>query len=61
MPAWAKTEKQQEQENEADVDKLLDFITELDFEKYLEDFEVRQALSIIKTRVRELAHSGELS
>lgn len=50
-PAWAKTEKQIEDDKEAEIDELLEFAYELDYEKYMEDFEVRQALSLIKERV----------
>ena len=40
-PAWATTEKQQEEIKEAEIDQLLEFAYELDYEKYMEDFEVR--------------------
>jgi hypothetical protein len=50
-PAWATTEKQQEDFKEAEIDDLLEFAYELDYEKYMEDFEVRQALAVIKERV----------
>lgn len=53
-PAWATTEKQQEEEKDADIDNLLEFAYELDYEKYMEDFEVRQALAVIKDRVTEI-------
>ncbi len=33
---------------------MLEFAYELDYEKYMEDFEVRQALAIIKERVNEI-------
>jgi len=33
---------------------LLEFAYELDYEKYMDDFEVRQALAIIKDRVQEI-------
>lgn len=53
-PAWATTEKQLEEEKEAEIDDLLEFAYELDYEKYMEDYEVRQALGIIKDRVKEM-------
>ena len=53
-PAWATTEKQQEEQKEAEIDDLLEFAYELDYEKYMEDFEVRQALEVIKQRVAEM-------
>jgi len=40
-PAWAQTEKQQEEAKEAEIDELLEFAYELDYEKYMEDYEVR--------------------
>lgn len=54
MPAWAKTEKQTEEDKEAEVDDLLEFAYELDYEKYMEDAEVRMALAVIKDRVTNL-------
>lgn len=33
---------------------MLEFAYELDYEKYMDDFEVRQALAIIKDRVLEI-------
>lgn len=53
-PAWATTEKQQEEMKEAEIDELLEFAYELDYEKYMEDFEVRQALAVIKERVAKI-------
>lgn len=39
---------------EAEIDDLIEFAYELDYEKYMEDFEVRQALAIIRDRVNEM-------
>ena len=54
VPAWAKTEAQQEEQKEAEIDDLLEFAYGLDYEEYMEDYEVRQALAIIKDRVNEI-------
>ena len=40
-PAWAVTEKQKEDEKENEIDDLLSFAYDLDYESYIEDFEVR--------------------
>lgn len=48
------TEKQQVQAQEDEIDDLLEFAYELDYEKYMEDLEVRQALAVIKERVNEM-------
>ena len=53
-PAWAKTEKQQEEDKEAEIDALLEFAYDLDYDQYLEDFEVRQAFEVIRERVTEI-------
>ena len=53
-PAWATTEKQQEEEKEKEIDDLLEFAYDLDYDKYMDDFEVRQAFEIIKDRVHEI-------
>ena len=58
-PAWATTEKQQEEEKEAEVDELIDFAYDLDYEQYMEDYEIRQALAIIKQRVNEIKEDGD--
>ena len=51
------TEKQTEENKEAEIDDLLEFAYELDYEKYMEDYEVRQALAIIKDRVNEITQA----
>ena len=53
-PAWAVTPKQEEDQKEAEIDNLIEFAYDLDYEKYMEDYEVRQALAIIKDRVTEI-------
>jgi hypothetical protein len=53
-PAWAVTEKMQEEEKEKEIDELIEFAYDLDYEKYLEDYEVRQALAVIKERIQEI-------
>lgn len=40
-PAWATTPKQEEDAKEAEVDDLIEFAYDLDYEKYMEDYEVR--------------------
>jgi hypothetical protein len=53
-PAWAMTEKELVEKEDKEVDTLIDFAYDLDYEKYIEDFEVRQALEAIKERVKEI-------
>ena len=38
---WAMTEKDLEDQKEDEIDDLLEFAYELDYEKYMEDLEVR--------------------
>jgi len=58
-PAWAMTEKMQEEAKEAEIDDLLEFAYELDYEKYMEDSEVRMALAVIKDRVGSLTQEDD--
>lgn len=58
-PAWAQTAAQMEDAKEAEIDDLLEFAYELDYEKYMEDYEVRQALGIIKDRVKEMTQEED--
>ena len=58
-PAWAHTAAQVEEDKEAEIDDLLEFAYELDYEKYMEDYEVRQALGIIKDRVKEITQEDD--
>lgn len=58
-PAWAMTAGQTEDAKEAEIDDLLEFAYELDYEQYMEDYEVRQALAIIKDRVNELTNKPD--
>lgn len=58
-PAWAKTEEQLNKEQEDEIDDLIEFAYDLDYEKYMEDLEVRQALALIKERVLEIKKDDE--
>jgi hypothetical protein len=40
-PAWAVTPKEDEDHKEAEIDDLIEFAYDLDYEKYMEDYEVR--------------------
>lgn len=53
-PKWAMTEEQAENLEEMEVDDLLRFAQDLDYDKFIEDLEVRQALEIVKERVEEI-------
>jgi hypothetical protein len=48
------SEKQQEEAKDDEIDDLLEFAYDLDYDKYMEDFEIRQVFSIIKDRVKEI-------
>eukprot|EP00294_Goniomonas_avonlea_P017843 CAMPEP_0114558176 /NCGR_PEP_ID=MMETSP0114-20121206/10232_1 /TAXON_ID=31324 /ORGANISM="Goniomonas sp, Strain m" /LENGTH=453 /DNA_ID=CAMNT_0001743529 /DNA_START=56 /DNA_END=1417 /DNA_ORIENTATION=+ len=53
-PAWAMTEQQLERKEEEDVDDLINFASGLDFNKYINDWEVRSALAAVKDRINNL-------
>lgn len=56
---WAMSERELEDQKEKEIDDLLEFAYELDYEKYMEDMEVRQALAIIKDRVNEIKKDSD--
>ena len=54
IQAWAKTEKMVEEEKEQEIDNLINFAYELDYEKYINDLEFKNALNILKERVDKI-------
>lgn len=53
-PKWAMTEEEALDAELSETGNLVRFAEELDFEKYLDDYEIREALSIMRERVEEL-------
>lgn len=57
-PKWAITDEDfdgiLEEEETKDVEDLLEFTKSLDFEEYIDDFEINTALNVIKNRVEEI-------
>mmetsp|Transcript_27832 Transcript_27832/g.64668 ORF Transcript_27832/g.64668 Transcript_27832/m.64668 type:complete len:400 (+) Transcript_27832:152-1351(+) len=47
-PLWAMTAKEKEDFEDAEADDLIDFAENLDYEKYLGDYEFRQGLNALK-------------
>merc|ERR1719199_994480 len=54
-PLWALTEEGVEEAEDDELNELLNFANNLDFDKYVEDYEVRNALAAVKSRISELA------
>ena len=57
-PKWAMTAAADEEEKEEEADELLAFADGLDFEKYVDDLEVRSALAAITKRISEIEKEG---
>lgn len=55
-PKWAMTEKEVEDLEAAEVDDLLNFANDLDYEQYVYDVEVRSMMGALKNRIQELKH-----
>jgi hypothetical protein len=57
-PMWARTEEAakevEDEEDEDEAEKLLNFAAGLDFDKYVDDLEVRAMMDQVKARVDEL-------
>eukprot|EP00286_Rhodomonas_abbreviata_P019325 CAMPEP_0181294930 /NCGR_PEP_ID=MMETSP1101-20121128/3869_1 /TAXON_ID=46948 /ORGANISM="Rhodomonas abbreviata, Strain Caron Lab Isolate" /LENGTH=267 /DNA_ID=CAMNT_0023399633 /DNA_START=93 /DNA_END=893 /DNA_ORIENTATION=+ len=54
-PVWALTEEGLEGREEEELDDLLNFASGLDYDKYITDYEVQNALAAVKDRISELA------
>ena len=53
-PKWALTAEQAEEQENKEVDNLLSFVHSLDYDEFINDLEIRQALEIVKERVSEI-------
>lgn len=54
-PKWAMTEDEAMDAEFAEARDLIDFAASLDFKKFMDDYEVREALAIMRDRVKEIA------
>lgn len=57
-PKWALTAAENEDVEDLEVDDLLEFTHALDFERYIDDLEVKEALKFVQDRVADL-EAGE--
>jgi hypothetical protein len=53
-PAWALTEQGVEDAEDEELNDLLEFTEALDFDSYIDDMEVREAVKVVKQRVSEI-------
>lgn len=60
-PKWALTEDEALEDELADADELLEFAKNLDYEKYISDYEIAGALAIMRERVEEIARENNWS
>jgi hypothetical protein len=58
-PGWARTEAEDEDFMDAEADSLLSFAAGLDYDKYMDDLEVREAIAFVKERVKNLEESKQ--
>lgn len=58
-PKWAYTEKQLEDEEEENVDDLLAFTNNLDYDKYIDDLEVKHMITALKKRIDDIKNKEE--
>jgi len=58
-PKWAYTEKQLVDEEEQDVDDLLAFTNNLDYDKYIDDLEVKHMITALKKRIDDIKEKQE--
>jgi hypothetical protein len=53
-PAWARTEEENQKDEEEQIDDLVDFIDNFDPKSYIEDVEVKTLIENIMTRVSQV-------
>jgi hypothetical protein len=58
-PKWAYTEEQVKDEEDREVDDLLDFTNNLDYDQYIHDFEVKNMVVALKKRIDEIQHKED--
>jgi hypothetical protein len=54
-PKWAMNEEENEAFEDLEVDDLLDFTGNLDFDQYMENLEVKESMDFVNDRLAELA------
>jgi hypothetical protein len=54
LPAWARTEEENEELEQNEEDQLLSFMDNLDYDSYIDDLEFKNMLQTLKKRVSEL-------
>eukprot|EP00755_Sulcionema_specki_P025416 Sspe_Gene.83260::Locus_54614_Transcript_1_1_Confidence_1.000_Length_1724::g.83260::m.83260 len=59
-PKWAMTEEEAFDAEMEEAKGLVDFAMKLDYDKFIEDYEVREALRIMRERVEEIAEEQGL-
>ena len=59
-PAWAQSSVQLEQENKEEENDLLDYMDNLDYDKFIGDMEVKTIVSMLKEKVQEMEKLKEL-
>jgi len=58
-PAWARTEEDNEEAEEDEMEDLLEFAESLDIDKYMDDYEFSEALAAAKARITEMDDGEE--
>ena len=53
-PKWALTQEEAEEKEEQEVDALLQYVNELDLDKFTEDLEVQATLEVLQNRIASL-------
>jgi len=56
---WALTEEEQEGFQDGEAEDLIRFAEGLDFNKYIDDLEFRQCLTVVRDRAKKLQHEQD--
>lgn len=58
-PGWARTASEDDDFLDAEADSLLNFAAGLDYQRYIDDLEVREAIKFVQDRVKNLEESKQ--
>lgn len=58
-PLWAMTEREKDEFQDEEADELIQFAENLDYDKYIGDFEFKQCLEVVRDRARKLQRAQD--
>lgn len=60
IPKWALTTDKLEENEEQECEELIEFMNTLDYQEYIEDYEVKSMVAALKKRVKEIQKESHI-